>query len=425
MREACKSWKDGFDLSVTQIRIRPLFQDLPLDPFAPEDAAGGPRISLPASWFFPELKKLTLNSYSLFNLSLSTLLGSPKLSELHLIGCTFHSGVFQGLEALPLVALNLHFSQVTCDTLIGLHGLSVTSLSLEYIEPGLRDFTMLGLRGMTQLQELNLTGYKTRVSDEAFAVLADLPQLRVLCLEDWFCLGGVTVTPEGFGALRKLPLTALSLADREGSHGEFITDEFLWELRGLPLTALDLEGCNRVSDEGLKALEGMPLTHLDLTNIGCWRFLQFTGEGVKFLRGSPLTSLHLRGTGFTDEKLRELVGLPLKSLYLRDCRGLTDVGLGYLRDFPLTSLDLSGPYSKSFSDQALLGLRDMPHLKQLWLGESGYDSDGEGIPEGVAEHVVEGLMSAGICLVSCFLKVLFAPGDLSRQGISADCALFG
>lgn len=125
------------------------------------------------------------------------------------------------------------------------------------------------------------------MTDVGLEALQDLPNLTDLELVGSLCTESVTA--EGLGVLRNLPLTRLMLGDSDdGELDMSFGDEHLQALRGLPLAELDLEYRGGVTDEGLAALEGMPLTSLGLMNC-----VLDTGEGFTSLKGSPFTRLHL------------------------------------------------------------------------------------------------------------------------------------
>lgn len=177
---------------------------------------------------------------------------------------------------------------------------------------------------------------------------AGLAFLRGLQLEHLDLSGCTLLTSDGMAAvLQGMPLTSLNLNGVPP-----VTDAVLQSLKGAPLQTLDLEADldpddSQMTDAGLEALRGMPLTWLSLK----WR-LYLTPEGLRSLRGLPLTSLNLsRCAGLvSDAAMEALRGLPLAHISLH-CgydegaeyleRDLTDVGMGVLASFPLTSLTVS------------------------------------------------------------------------------------
>lgn len=386
MREVCSSWKAGFDLTVTRIHIKGPPSSTPEEDRGDWVEIGGPLLVLPSFLKFPELVKLRLSQFSLSNSSLAGLLGSPKLQELVLMGCDgLTPEVADSLVGLPLVTLDLQHSLITSVFLGAIRKLPIVDLGLYYANRFgcASDANLLALSGMPHLQKLDLSGYRSHVSDVGFRAFQGFPQLRKLDLGDWhgkgFTAAGVR---DGF---RGLPLTSLYAADFEYMSGCF-DDENLWGLRGLPLQHLNLDGCRRITDEGMKALEDLPLTDLSfddavhrvtlvgiaslkgmpLTNLECPSYYM-TDEGLEILKDAPLTKLHLART-VTDVGLASLKGMPLTSLFLSDTQ-VTDNGLKYILGLPLTRLDLGPSYKVSpFSAEALLTLRSMPLLRHLSAG---------------------------------------------------------
>lgn len=70
----------------------------------------------------------------------------------------------------------------------------------------------------------------------------------------------VKVTDTGLAALQGLPLTKLSLKNRN-----LITDAGLESLRGMPLTELDISDCAKLTDAGMDVVRAMPLVRLGLS----------------------------------------------------------------------------------------------------------------------------------------------------------------
>ncbi len=112
--------------------------------------------------------------------------------------------------------------------------------------PGPTDYTLAHLKGLTQLQTLNLADCR-RITDAGLAHLSGLTQLRELDLS-WLD----KITDAGLAHLKGLTkLRELSL-----SHCYNITDAGLVHLKGLSqLRELNLSDCDNITDAGLAHLQ--------------------------------------------------------------------------------------------------------------------------------------------------------------------------
>lgn len=331
MRGVCKTWQEGFDLSVTGVSVR-----------------GNPDLERLVQ-HFPEMTnlKLGLCSRRVQSHLLKELAGASKLGSLSLgnegrresgFGVCFASDtVFKQLARLPLTSLNLQ---------------GCTEVRVCYFWPELRELPML--------TSLSLEGY-CRTTDWR------LGELRGMSLTDLNLQGCYWLLPTDLESLYELPLTSLRLGFNQpyenltGVDLERLTglsqlkvlsldsgrvggiDGDLYRLEGLSLESLSLAGSVLLSDLGLASLRGFSLTSLDLS--GC---MNITNIGLAFLVGTPLTNLNLDGCHLvSDQGLNFLRNCPLTDLSCRGCTLVSDEGLQvfplltnpcYPLDFPQLSL---------------------------------------------------------------------------------------
>lgn len=140
----------------------------------------------------------------------------------------------------------------------------------------------------------------------------------------------------------------------------------------MPLTMLNLSNCAKFTDAGLIHLSDMPLTDLDLGS--CYGV---TARGLVHLRGKQIGRLGISEWPrvAADEALEHVRDFPLSSLDLSSSN-VSDWGLGQLRGVALTSLNLSR--CDDLTVEGIMQLRGMP-LRQLTVHESkgfkrsGYD----------------------------------------------------
>lgn len=381
MRGTCSSWMKGFDLAVTKISIKGKSPYPPgqSDMFLP---GGVENLALPDfSRKFPQVRKLKLSSFSLSPTDLDNLQDAWKLESLFLHGCDGLSWrTFCGLHNTPLSTLDLCSSLVNEEVMRSVKYLPLTSLGLDSVWSdlgyckngvfgnvfaelsGLTGSIFAELSGMSLLQELDISGDCTSKLGPALKELQSFSALNNLILQD----SSVNLSLGAIDAMRSLPLTILDVTDCEYSRG-CIGDVHLLGLRGVPLNTLLMWGCRGITDEGLRALNGMPLTNLVLDSH------EITSEGILALQGLPLTRLRLFMCGeLNDECMKAFVGMPLTDLnfgrFNEACLGhkMTDLGLQFLWDLPLLSLDLSRCEKVTAAGCAELRCRGMP-LQKLVL----------------------------------------------------------
>lgn len=109
--------------------------------------------------------------------------------------------------------------------------------------------------------------------------------------------------------------------------------------RGMPLKHLEMNFNSRwLSDAGLERLQGLPLQRLGLGYCN-----NLTSDGLGFLRELPLTNLDLDGSRWlTDSGLAQLQKLPLTKLSLQRCTEVTSYGVRYLKKMQLEYLNVWG-----------------------------------------------------------------------------------
>jgi hypothetical protein len=152
---------------------------------------------------------------------------------------------------------------------------------------------------------------KTKITDDDLRLLARLPKLRVLALNQ------TGISDEGLTHVSQLmTLTYLGL------NGTKITDAGLQCVAKLPaLTDLLLEG-TAIGDEGMTHLAGL---QLDTVTLGGTRI---TSAGLARLSSKKLTLLSVRDTRVDDQSIEQLVAIP--KLGLLDVSGTVISGPGLL-----------------------------------------------------------------------------------------------
>lgn len=206
MRGASKTWKAGYDLTITKIKIS--FDGPPL----PADGSLSQR--------FPELTSLEV--------------GDCPMDESRLVN-------LRGLKQLKVLVLG---------------------------EPDFtwKDYNLPPGSAFAEMAKVLNDRREQRRNERGLLVhgltSAGMQHLRGLPLTKLLLRKCKLLKDAGLEPLRGMPLERLDL---EGC-GK-ISDSGLENLRGMPLTDLNLNGCGEVSDEGLKCLAGMPLKRLNLS--GC------------------------------------------------------------------------------------------------------------------------------------------------------------
>lgn len=373
MQEVCKSWRSGFQNSITKIRAK-----VPVPHLAaiPDISRFGGLQALELSGDVSELSLLGLRESSVRTLDLAgcrgdvprfmstfkgasltciTLQGPPSLTDVHI----------EALEGFPLKKLCL--GRFT-------HEGDSWSRKTEYAQLTGQGIDLF--KGFSQLTDLTLGGFSPRlISPSNFSALQGLPltTLKLATVKEnlWERVPNDEIHGPVPGLyfnslleeLRGLPLTDLVVAD--GFHE--VSDNGLSALKDLPLTSLRLEGCGKISDEGLLCLRGKPLTSLTLWVPWLFRsdmntsLFEFTRAGFGVLKGMPLKDLSIHGDMvFEDADFEALRGLPLERLVLKwQMRGdhrITDQGLVFLNGLPLTHLELFG--NLNLTDAGLAALQD-------------------------------------------------------------------
>lgn len=463
MRGVCSSWQQGFERSVSKIKIT---QDGAL---FPADGSFSQR--------FSGLVSLDLGESLIEEADLSSLAGLKGLQTLSM------GKVFYSMKIAPHVRLSDRLTGVGFQHLGGLTRLR--SLSLRYCE-NLVDGSFECLRGLP-LTDLDLTKC-SGLTGSGLRFLSGMPLVRVN-LED--CSNLETVK-----GLQNMPLVDLSLlhcSKLETLEGLKNVPVATLDLRGckcltsieslrrMPLTSLDLRVCQKLNDSDLCHIQGLPLTFLglagsDLFTNGIFESLrgmaissliiggkaQLGEESLQILAelGLPITDLMLGGRDFVWEGLRHIARMPIKKLsclacpphtpgalrhtwgmpledvtfeagsYLDDnallflgCRGwrtlrkliisdcsfLTNLGLKYLRRAPLTSLDLSD--FNNLTDAGLEFLKGMP-LTRLYLSGCPLLTDG------CVDVLLSFSQLKDMCLLMCNGVSEFAIDELvNRNGV--------
>lgn len=328
MRGVCSNWKQGFERSISDLRIKRA------GPVFPPDGSFSER--------FSGLTRLNLGSSLIDEADLSQLVGLSKLKTL-ILGDYFswEEGQHQGRLSNCLTSAGFqHLGSLPKLQTLLLGGCG-----------NLVDEALEGLRG-AQLKDLSL-GKCCGLRGYGFQYLEDLPIAR---LDLHHC--DKLETLEG---LRKLPLTVLNL-------GRCTSLSSLEALQGLPLARLTLDGCN-LKDPELLHLQGSPITCLSLCHCS-----HITGVGLESLLGLPIASLNLVGGALLrGDDLQFLRGLPLTSLQLGRFRNFSGEGLRYLAEIPLHKLELEGCYQ--LKAETLRYLRGIPLTELKFfatdLGDAG------------------------------------------------------
>lgn len=373
MFQVCKTWKLGFEESVTKLTVQENSPNLPLDgsivarywklASVKFRKLHSSQDGLKCLQGATKLASLSFDSrwgkFSFFSPRLVVLLdedfrylsGKP-ITSLDLFSCDMITG--SGLACLqeaPLTSLNLELCGNLEDaSLQHLRRFMLTKLDLTHC----RKISSVGMENLKGVPLVSLNLQQCNIDDAGLACLEGMP------LASLNLAGCSNLTDRGLVVLRGLPLTSLTLgALRHNISDGRMSQMSLFQLRGKALTSLDvgdlaggvsslgmaclqgmlltrlrIEGCYILTDLGLKFLVGMPLRKLKLER--CGRGIR--GSGLEILAGMPLTSLGfgLHGCGnLTDATLALIRGKALTSLDLRGCGKVTDLGLSYLHGLPL------------------------------------------------------------------------------------------
>jgi Leucine-rich repeat (LRR) protein len=146
------------------------------------------------------LKVLGLNDTQVTDAGIAKLAGLRDLNEVHLVRTNIGDFSMQILSEMPaIISLNLRDTKISDEGLRLLSRLSnLKKLDLsETNAPGVTDLSGETLRGLTQLQELNL--WSTRFSDEGVRQIAELPNLQ------WLNLDKTKISDASVAELQRLP----------------------------------------------------------------------------------------------------------------------------------------------------------------------------------------------------------------------------
>ena len=282
----------------------------------------------------------------------------PPLTDAHLAH-------LRNLSALQELQLPGRGSQVTDEGLANLEGMT----DLRYLSLSSQErITSAGLahfRGMTRLADLWIAG--TRIDD--LTPIAGATRLTFLQLSSTPITDAGLAPVAGFTALQRLFLVNTP-----------ITDAALAHLRGLAsLVTLDLF-MTRITDVGLAHLAGLrSLQHLTLASTGV------SDAGLAHLAGlDSLQNLSLYETKVTDAGMVHLLGLSgLISLNLGKTR-VTDAGLALLaRLGSLSTLNLA---ETQVTDVGLKTLAGFKGLKTLVINAKGSRVTDAGLASFQAAH---------------------------------------
>jgi Leucine-rich repeat (LRR) protein len=265
------------------------------------------------------------------------------LTSLSLYGPKVPEGALAQLKGLPnLQDLDLTFEMTGAPPMV-VKEISelpkVRRLKLRYGK--LSDPMLADLKSMKDLEELNLDD-TVELTDEGVKALKDLPRLRALKILS------KKVTPAGLGALEGLRTLKFS-----SSNDALKGWEALGSLKNLEELALDARGC----EAALGALKDVPgLKTLTLMGV------RGSDESLRPLQGfARLQELRIYGTGFTGSGLQGLTGL--RSLrvscdMLKDAAMLETVkSLKSLVKLTVSDRGLKGVW--------LRGVRELDRLEEL------------------------------------------------------------
>lgn len=317
MRGVSKTWKEGYENSVTKIRI---YEDCPV---LPADGSFHAQFSL--------VTVLHLEYCKVRKPELQNLGGMKRLAFLSLkppfrlpnpLSSMVGDDDLEPLRRMQLSGLDLSdCCRIGNASMQKLRGMHLEFLGLSHCR-NLGNTALKLLRG-GPLTKLDLS-FCDNLSNEGLASLQGLSRLSDLNLEGWSQLTG-----EGLRNLGGLPLTKLNLGGCVGlSNGDFI------HLKVLPLSKLRLFRCAFLSGVGLAHLQGLQITDLNLQH--CVFFDE--PDVLGHLSGMPLEYLNLVDSFFSGgvECLFPLLGLPLRKIFLGCIEptgwNLTDTRLGTLLD---------------------------------------------------------------------------------------------
>jgi Leucine-rich repeat (LRR) protein len=207
------------------------------------------------------------------------------------------------------------------------------------------------LEGMTQLTALNLS--HNRLSDVGMKSLAGLTNLQSLDVDD-LLTSNMRITDEGIKQLPQLKeLRELSLAGLKISGKNLAFPH---------LQSLDLSG-DLVTDAALdNIVQCREMRHLGLS------WTRISDAGLKRVASlKELRSLSLTSKLITDDGIAHLTDLPNLEHIEMHVTQMSDESLRHLSQIKsLTRLDLFGS-EEGFTIQGLQQLKNLPHLRELWI----------------------------------------------------------
>jgi hypothetical protein len=303
------------------------------------------------------ITQVYLNGPAVTDADIERLAALTDLQHIGLMNSRLDGTSLAALERLPnLTSLDLHNVALRGPGLAAISQLPVLrNLSIDYLGIGLpppfpgesaaqlEPDELLPLKKLKSLQQLSLGA--AGFSDFQYHELRGMDQLEDLQLSSATFLtdDGLVEMLTGMTGLRSLTITDAS-----------ITGPGLTRLRDCPQLATLRLGCG-LTEEGLKNIaQARQLLYLELgSKFGPTS--SFTNQGVLYIASLPhLTRLTLHGTAFDDETLHQLAGLTsLVDLTLyAPTTAFTDQGLEHLKSLKnLKYVTLQG--ATSFSKAAL------------------------------------------------------------------------
>jgi Leucine-rich repeat (LRR) protein len=323
----------------------------------------------------PQLKTLMLNNTKITDSGLQFFSNLHQLQDLSLFNTQVtDAGVPHLVKLKSLRRLNLqtHPLNKTRDLLTDKSMHHIAQLpNLECLELNrgcLTDFTASEIAKLPKLKFLDASSSKKNpLTNAGFRNLAKIKSLEYLYTDSTY------ITSEGIAALAQLP----NLKTLRISCGSNVTKKDLVNLTALKqLSSLSLGSCKyKLSD--LTCFNEMP----NLKSLGLRGVIQ-DGSGLDISGLKNLESLYLglrrtrtsrsdakpkQNISFQDIDLQCLKNLThLKQLFLGPNHDITDKGLMYLKGLTdLETLDLS---DANLTDDGLAYLKDMKHLNDLSIG---------------------------------------------------------
>jgi hypothetical protein len=199
-----------------------------------------------------------------------------------------------------------------------------------------RDKHLKMLPRFKSLKSLSLRG-NLRITDKGLTVLAELPSLTELILDEMQIGDGCLLHLTNMTELSTLYLGKATL-----HHGK-------------------IKRKGKVTDSGMRCLSG--LTRLSAVSLS---YTNVTGESFAAFRGfSELEHLFLEATPFNDDGMKHIARMPrLKQLQLQETQ-VTDAGLVHLAG--LQELEILYLNGSKVTDHGIAKLAGLKSLKQLYF----------------------------------------------------------